>query len=300
VSKHAAISRKIERLRSGQPPRLLDLFAGCGGLTLGFTTAGFLPVASVEVDSCAASSHSANFSRTNGNSDRPRDITTEEPADIFREKGYKGAVDDQVDVLVGGPPCQAFARVGRAKLREIARLREDEHAAMAHVVDGRVNLYQRYLHYVSETKPLALVMENVPDMLNHGGRNLAEIVCHHLRELGYNSAYTLLNAAWYGVPQIRERMFLIATHTSLNSEILFPAPTHWCTMPSGYAGTRSTARTYHQVRITIDGSTTRSQTMDCRPPQMHARHWRICQQSRRWSYWGWGCSSGVGKIPRIR
>ena len=107
-------------------------------------------------------------------------------------------------MIVGGPPCQAFARVGRPKLREI-----DAHPqAFRH--DPRARLYQEYLRYVEAFQPLAVLMENVPDVLNHGGQNIAEEICEVLEEKGYVCGYTLLNAAFYGVPQMRERMFLIA------------------------------------------------------------------------------------------
>jgi DNA (cytosine-5)-methyltransferase 1 len=188
----AAIKRKIARLKGRQPPRFMDLFAGCGGLTLGFTSAGFEPVASVEWDVWAADSHGANFATLSRgtNSDayhKARDITKEDPASIFRDLGVAGPVDDQVDVLIGGPPCQAYARVGRAKLRSEAHRRREDDADIAFLVDGRVNLWQRYLYCVRETKPVALLMENVPDILNHGGRNIAELVAEHLRKEGYRA-----------------------------------------------------------------------------------------------------------------
>lgn len=192
----AAIKRKIARLRSGQPPRFIDLFSGCGGISLGFTTAGFEPIASVELDPRAAESHGANFAHLSHgkNSDAhfmARNVTEERPAGIFRDIGLSGATDEQVDVLVGGPPCQAFTRVGRAKLRHEARRREEVTAESAFLVDGRVNLWQHYLAYVRDTKPLALLMENVPDILNHGGTNVAEMVAEELRREGYAVRYTL-------------------------------------------------------------------------------------------------------------
>ena len=244
-----AIKRKIARLRSGQPPRFIDLFSGCGGISLGFTTAGFEPIASVELDPRAAESHGANFAHLShgGNSEAhfvARNVTEERPAGIFKDIGLSGATDEQVDVLVGGPPCQAFTRVGRAKLRHEARRREDLTAESAFLVDGRVNLWQHYLAYVRDTKPLALLMENVPDILNHGGTNVAEMVAEELRREGYVVRYTLLNAAWYGVPQTRERMFLIGVHRELEAEIRFPEPTHFAILPAGYEGTRATARKF--------------------------------------------------------
>lgn len=241
------IKRKIARLRNGNPPRFMDLFAGCGGLTLGFVTAGFELIASVESDIWAADSHGANFATLTSGKNREahfkaRDITTETPASIFRDLGISGPIEDQVDVLVGGPPCQAYARVGRAKLRDEARRRDEDDADVAFLVDGRVNLWRRYLSYVRETKPLALLMENVPDILNHGGKNVAEIVSEHLRDEGYLVRYTLLNASWFGVPQTRERMFLIGVHEAVDADVIFPSPTHHFVLPPGYEGTRATAR----------------------------------------------------------
>ena len=225
----------------------MDLFAGCGGITLGFASAGYELVASVESDAWAAASHGANFAAVSRGKKREahftaRDITAESPASIFRDLGINGPVDEQVDVLVGGPPCQAFARVGRAKLRHEAHRRDEDDADVAFLVDGRVNLWRRYLHYVRKTKPLALLMENVPDILNHGGKNVAETVSEHLRKEGYLVRYTLLNASWFGVPQTRERMFLIGVHQELGADVIFPSPTHHFDLPPGYEGTRATAR----------------------------------------------------------
>ena len=242
-----SIRRKIARLRGGNPPRFMDLFAGCGGITLGFATAGYELVASVESDVWAADSHGANFAAVSSGKNREahfkaRDITAETPASIFHDLGLSGPVEEQVDVLVGGPPSQAFARVGRAKLRHEAHRREEDDADNAFLVDGRVNLWRQYLYYVRKTKPLALLMENVPDILNHGGKNVAETLSEHLRKEGYRVRYTLLNASWFGVPQTLERMFLIGVHEDLGAEVVFPSPTHHFLLPSGYQGTRATAR----------------------------------------------------------
>ena len=64
----------------------------------------------------------------------------------------------------------------------------------------------------------------------------------HLQNEGYIVRYTLLNASWFGVPQTRERMFLIGVHEDVGSEVIFPAPTHFSVLPAGYEGTRATAR----------------------------------------------------------
>jgi DNA (cytosine-5)-methyltransferase 1 len=84
-------------------------------------------------------------------------------------------------------------------------------------------------------------MENVPDMLNHGGHNIADEVSEVLTSRGYHCRYTLLNAVHYGVPQMRERMILIAIHQAVAQEVSFPAPSHVYELPSGYEGTRNCA-----------------------------------------------------------
>ena len=165
-----AISQKIVRIRSGGSPRILDLFAGCGGFSLGFATAGFSTLGAIELDPLAARSHALNFHKGQdplliARHGRSRDITTLEPDEVIREF-CPHKTTDAVDVLIGGPPCQAFARVGRAKLREIAQ------HPRAFLKDARSNLYLRFLHYVRELRPLAIVLENVPDALNFGGHNV--------------------------------------------------------------------------------------------------------------------------------
>lgn len=229
-----AVLSKIARLRHGGAPRVLDLFAGCGGLSLGFQAAGFEIAAAVEFDPEAAASHGANFHPGDVRHAKARDITKLTPEMLVRELEL-GDVVSAVDVIVGGPPCQAFARVGRSKLREI-----DAHPqAFKH--DPRARLYLEYLHYVDAFRPLALLMENVPDILNHGGQNVAEETCEVLRGKGYVAGYTLLNASYFGVPQMRERMILVAYRKELGVEVSFPPASHFMALPPGYASSRQVA-----------------------------------------------------------
>lgn len=228
------IARKLERLRNGAKPRALDLFAGCGGISLGLEAAGFEISAAVEFDADAARSHGLNFHGGASAHSAPIDITETSPQALSKLLSTE-SVEDTFDVIVGGPPCQAFARVGRSKLREI----EDHPDAFIH--DPRAQLYKRYLEYVDAFQPLAVMIENVPDILNHGGQNIAEEICEVLGDKGYICGYTLLNAAFYGVPQMRERMFLLAYRSEIAKCIEFPAPTHWLILPPGYEGSRSVA-----------------------------------------------------------
>lgn len=213
---------------------MLDLFSGCGGLSLGFHKAGFEISGAVESNPVAASTHARNFHASDRRHIEPLDITQLKPNGLASRLGL-GKVTDAVDVIVGGPPCQAFARVGRSKLRQI----EDHPEAFKH--DPRAKLYTPYLEYVRAFKPLAILMENVPDVLNFGGLNIPQEVCEVLEGQGYSCAYTLLNTALYGVPQMRERMFLIAYRSELGASVSFPEPVSWIDLPSGYLGARNVA-----------------------------------------------------------
>lgn len=236
----AAIMAKLGRLAgSNGKPRVLDLFAGCGGLSLGFQAAGCDIVAAMESDNLAARSHAINFCKGRSEDEvehhaKPRDITKIDPEELIEDFGL-GSPSQAIDIIIGGPPCQAYARVGRAKLREIA-----EHP-QAFKIDPRANLYLRYLHYIERLKPLALLMENVPDILNHGGHNIVQEMVEALDAMGYEARYSLINSAHHGVPQMRDRVFMIAFHRSIGVSIRFPAATHSCELPPGYEGTRAVA-----------------------------------------------------------
>jgi DNA (cytosine-5)-methyltransferase 1 len=218
-------------------PRVLDLFAGCGGMSLGFHAVGFRIAGAVEFDPLAAQSHALNFCRDSKPAEfkrhaASRDITQTDPDQLAEELDL---APGELEVIIGGPPCQSYARVGRAKLREVY---EHPHAFK---LDPRANLYLRYLEYVRYFRPRALVMENVPDVLNNGGHNIAEEMAEALEAMGYICRYTLLNAAFYGVPQMRERAFLIGYAADLGAELRFPEPTHWTQLPVGYQGSRDVA-----------------------------------------------------------
>ncbi|MBY5502342.1 DNA cytosine methyltransferase [Rhizobium leguminosarum] len=245
------IRQKIQRLQAGARPRVLDLFSGCGGISLGFQSAGYEIVAAIENDPEAARSHGLNFHHGDDRHSIARDITATSPADLATALGL-GPAAGAFDVIVGGPPCQAFARVGRSKLREIAEHPE----AFRH--DPRARLYIEYLSYVEACAPLAVVIENVPDMLNHGGHNLAAEIGEILASKDYVVRYTLLNAAFYGVPQMRERMILVAIRKELADDVEFPSPTHWIDLPSGYQGSRAVALKLATRKDLLTAATTAS------------------------------------------
>lgn len=266
---------------------VLDLFAGCGGLSLGFSTAGFDVIGGVEIDPTAAATHGANFHPGDPRHAKPRSVTMH-PEEMLKNLGLEPG--HPVEVLVGGPPCQAFARVGRAKLRAESARRSGPSDARAWLQDPRVGLYANYLEYVDVLRPFALVMENVPDVLNHGGDNHAEAVCEELERHGYEVAYTLLNAVHFGVPQMRERMFLIGLRKDLRAgPVTFPEPTHSHSLPQGYATTRACALagdgTFdHYREATLrhgrQPATTAAEALDDLPP-LHARELMRAGELRR-------------------
>ncbi len=234
---------KLRRLAAGHAPRVLDLFSGCGGISLGFQAAGCRIDAAVEIDETAARTHARNFHNGDERHARAWDITAIEPAELTEELGLE-SVDRAFDIVVGGPPCQAYARVGRAKLREVA-----DHPT-AFKVDARGNLYLRYLHYVRATRPVALLVENVPDALNYGGHNVMAEIAEVLSDLGYEAKYSLINSAFHGVPQMRDRVFLIAVHRLAGGAPQFPAAERHMILPVGYDGTRAVA---YKLLQTVSG-----------------------------------------------
>lgn len=237
ADRHKARAAKLARLKSGGRPRLLEICSGAGGLSLGLHAAGFELAAHVELDPEAARSYALNFGGARKRDDPwclPRDMEICSAGDLTSQLGL-GRTAAAFDVLAAGLPCQAFARIGRSKLREVAG-KED-----AFQQDPRAVLYRRFLQYVEDTQPLAILIENVPDILNFGGHNVPEEICEGLEAAGYRTGYTLLNAAWYGVPQVRERLFLMAVAEEVGTMPVFPAPTSYLELPRGYADSRRVA-----------------------------------------------------------
>ena len=230
---------KIDRLASGGGPRVLELCSGCGGMSLGLKAAGFELAAHVEMDAGANATHALNFASDDPELNiawaKPRDMVACSLDELVKDFDLKDTAPRAFDVLAAGLPCQAFARIGRSKLRSVTG---DDRAFKN---DARASLYRRFLEIVETTRPLAIVVENVPDIMNFGGHNVPEEICQTLDGLGYISRYTLLNAAFYGVPQLRERLFLIAIDARFGVVPTFPQPTHTIELPRGYEGSRNVA-----------------------------------------------------------
>ena len=238
--------RKLDRLASGAAPRLIELCSGCGGLTLGLKTAGFQLAAHVEADAQASETYALNFGPDDPNVlrqwSRARNMVSQSMADLVSDFGLNAEPREAYDVLAAGLPCQAFARIGRSKLRSVSGDSD------AYKNDPRASLYQRFLEIVAETRPLAILLENVPDIMNFGGHNVPEEIADGLEAQGYSVRYTLLNAAYYGVPQLRERLILVALDRTLCTNPVFPLPTHFVQLPRGYENTRAVAMQHVNLR----------------------------------------------------
>lgn len=227
------LEEKLIRLRANAPLRVVDLFSGCGGMSLGLKRAQYTFLGGIEINQHAINTYARNIFRgvdqkTLELHSTPHDITTFTPEMFLHEVLQAERPENLVDVIVGGPPCQAFSRIGRAKLRAVRQNPE------AFRTDERSSLYLHYLEYVDFFRPLAVLMENVPDIMNYGGTNVAEEIAISLEEIGYRCHYTILNTAYYGIPQLRQRFYLIAVLDALQVEPFFPEPTHFIRVPSGY------------------------------------------------------------------
>lgn len=192
-------------------PVILDLFCGAGGMSLGFEMADYHIGLGLDNDPLACQTHAHNF-----DSRCVRvDITAiTDPRAFIQAHGL-----ERVDVIIGGPPCQGFSRVGRGKLRQV---NNDPN----YIDDPRNQLYREFIRFVAALRPLWFVMENVPDMqyYHDGTERLLRKVEWEFRSLGYVVDPQVLLAADYGVPQTRQRLFILGNR--LGQEISRPEPTH--------------------------------------------------------------------------
>jgi DNA (cytosine-5)-methyltransferase 1 len=204
-------------------------------MSLGFHRAGFRSVAAVEINDAARISHEKNFGERSyqGEYRAFADVTKTTPREAVAHLAGQRGVERAIDVVIGGPPCQAFSRLGRAALWRLAG--KDN----AHGEDERATMYHHYLKYVAELQPIAFVMENVREIGKFVGRNIAEEIAVTADEMGYETRYCLLNAAWYGVPQLRERMFIVAVRKELGFIPEFPPIQYEYELPIGYSTSRS-------------------------------------------------------------
>jgi len=201
---------------------IVDLFGGPGGLALGFRMMGcFNIIACVDNDGVAAATYSANFPESRVVVDRIENVTGE---DLLCGTGVRR---DEIDIVIGGPPCPGFSVVGRVKIASLVRTGKWNHLNNSHprfIDDDRNTLYRHFVRIVRELKPKYFVMENVSGMASHNGGGTVEYIVEDFSKIGYRTDWKILNAVMYGVPQKRRRIFFIGNRLGLPNP--FPAPTH--------------------------------------------------------------------------
>ncbi len=177
---------------------VIDLFCGCGGLSHGFTKAGYEII--LGIDNCKDAI--ATFRNSHKDSiGLVADLSNETVMDI----GKKTKVKD-VDLIIGGPPCQGFSIAGK-------RIINDE----------RNKLYKSFIDFVEYYKPKAFLMENVPNIVSMGSGSIKKTIIKDFEELGYKVSCEVLMSSNYGVPQNRKRAFFVGLKGG--QEFIFPEPT---------------------------------------------------------------------------
>lgn len=175
---------------------VIDLFCGCGGLSLGFEQAGYNVI--LGIDNWADALVTYRLNHKNAQT-LQGDLKNLQPEDI--QKKYSIA---NVDVIIGGPPCQGFSIAGK-------RIIDDD----------RNKLYKSFVRFVDYFRPSAFVMENVPNILSIGNGAVKDSIIKDFEELGYKINYHVLTASDYGVPQNRRRAIFVGLK---DDNFEFPEP----------------------------------------------------------------------------
>ncbi|MBD2597335.1 DNA cytosine methyltransferase [Nostoc spongiaeforme FACHB-130] len=187
-----------------EKPTVIDLFAGAGGFGLGFDMAGFSVSLSLEIDAWACDTLRYN---------RPSMTVIHNDIRNFNtESSVKEICVFSPDIIIGGPPCQGFSVAGPAQ--------KDPK-------DQRNSLFTNFAQWVSFLEPKAFVMENVKGLLSRkssNGQKVIDIIRKTFEDIGYFVEVWKLNAAEYGVPQIRERIFIVGNRNG--KELGIPLKTH--------------------------------------------------------------------------
>ena len=200
----------------------IDLFAAPGGLSLGFEMAEFKCLAAIDVDRKGMLTFQQNFPEA---VPIVADIRKLESDNLLRCAGISR---DDVDVIVGGPPCQGFSTIGRVKIASLVREGVWKNLKNAHprfIDDPRNILYREFVRIVRDLQPKIFVMENVPGMMSYRNGEVVRQIKEDFRAIGYRTEARVLNAVRFGVPQVRKRIFFIGTRIK-DANIIWPNPTH--------------------------------------------------------------------------
>lgn len=179
------VGRPKKLSKSGKQMKIIDLFSGCGGFSQGFEKAGFKTLLAIEKDAWAAETYAYNHPTVN--------VITEDIKKIVPEQ--LSILPNEVDGIIGGPPCQGFSLSGNRDPK-----------------DPRNSLFIEFVRFVKFFQPKFFVMENVPGLLSMRTKNkllVKDIILDEFSAANYSVCNFILNAADYGVPQSRNRIFFI-------------------------------------------------------------------------------------------
>ena len=185
--------------------KAIDLFSGCGGISLGLQRAGFKLIAAADNNKKYSATYVKNFPSVHFLHDSLADIN---PKELMKILGLKPG---ELDLLAGGPPCQGFSKnVPRSQRR----------------ADSQNNkLIVTFLDYCETFRPKAIMMENVAEMKSGFDETYTLQIRDRLTKIGYHVHECVFNAADFGVPQKRRRAFFVAVNNKI-SGFKFPTPTH--------------------------------------------------------------------------
>lgn len=208
-----------------------EVFCGCGGFSYGFEMQGdFETVLGIDIKTEALNTFKHNHQNP---VTIQRDVREIEDSEIVEALRSRGIEPGELDVLIGGPPCQGFSQMRRTESRDNHNVAKfSGYSKLAE--DKRNDLVLRFLEIAELLLPKCIVIENVKQVKNHvlNGREGGFVLSIEevLTELGYDVKHEILNAANFGVPQLRERAVIIASRVG---EVSFPTPTHidkWVTV----------------------------------------------------------------------
>lgn len=172
--------------------KVADIFCGAGGLSYGFSHhKNFEMIFANDIDTDAIQSYQANHQ---GVYALNSDITQLNEDILYRFKN--------IDILLGGPPCQSYSTLGKRKM------------------DSRANLFREYLRILHILSPQIFIFENVRGLLSMQGGTLFPYICSEFEKIGYHIHHKIMNAVEFGVPQIRERIIIVGTKK--NKPFYFP------------------------------------------------------------------------------
>ncbi len=202
--------------------KFIDLFCGAGGFSTGLEMAGFQCIGGIELEKVISETHALNHKNSVTVNGDIRNI----PPEVFAEK----IGTHHVDVIIGGPPCPTFSTIGDAKIRSVTGKPTAE--------DPRNQLFLEYLKYVDYFRPDIFVIENVPNFITKYKGKIFNTAVEIIENIGKDAdgngegiyvvekPVQVLNSVYYGVPQTRRRMMLVA-HKKTGTRYEYPKPSHY-------------------------------------------------------------------------